>query len=119
MIVVGDDDVLKVHIHTDFPGDVLQFCASLGNVTEIAIDNMYLQNLDYEGHRQQHRLNLEEDNVVGFPPRREEEKAKPLGLVAVVPGAGPGGDLPQPGRRLYCLGRADNEPKHGRARQSS
>ncbi len=89
MIVVGDDDVLKVHIHTDFPGDVLQFCASLGNVTEIAIDNMYLQNLDYEGHRQQHRLNLEEDNVVGFPPRREEEKAKPpLGLVAVVPGPG-------------------------------
>lgn len=87
MIVVGDDDVLKVHIHTDFPGDVLQFCASLGNVTEIAIDNMYLQNLDYEGHRQQHRLNLEEDNVVGFP-RREEEKAKPLGLVAVVPGPG-------------------------------
>jgi len=45
---VGDSDVVKVHIHTDFPGEVLQFCASLGNLTEIAIDNMYLQNLDYE-----------------------------------------------------------------------
>lgn len=87
MIVVGDDDVLKVHIHTDFPGDVLQFCAALGNLTEIAIDNMYLQNLDYEQHQDHHRLNLEEDNVVGFPKQEQGEK-KPLGLVAVVPGPG-------------------------------
>lgn len=87
MIVVGDSDVVKVHIHTDFPGEVLQFCASLGNLTEIAIDNMYLQNLDYEEHKKQHRLDLPEDNVVGFPVAPQGDP-KPLGIVAVVPGEG-------------------------------
>ena len=40
MIVVGDGAVVKVHIHTDHPGKVLEYCGSLGNLTDIKIDNM-------------------------------------------------------------------------------
>lgn len=82
MLVVGDSDVVKVHIHTDRPGKVLDYCTGLGNVTEIAIDNMLLQNESI----------TENENVLVFPnaptvpPVPAEQK--PIGLVAVVPGAG-------------------------------
>ena len=37
-IGVGETGV-KVHIHTDHPGEVLDFCASLGDLSDIRIDN--------------------------------------------------------------------------------
>ena len=46
-----------------------------------------MQNLDYEEHKKQHRLDLPEDNVVGFPVAPQGDP-KPLGIVAVVPGEG-------------------------------
>lgn len=79
MLVVGDSDLVKVHIHTDHPGKVLDFCTGLGNVLEIDIDNMLLQN---EAHS---------DKVVAFPgnhPSEIQAEEKPIGLVAVVPGQG-------------------------------
>ncbi len=93
MIVVGDPQTVKVHLHTDDPGSVLQFCAGLGELTEIAIDNMFLQQQEYEKGRRQapeheHRLNLQEDNVIGFPQAAPEETAKNIGVVAVAPGEG-------------------------------
>lgn len=90
MIVVGDGDVVKVHIHTDFPGEVLQFCSSLGELTEIAIDNMRLQNQEYEQHENNHRLGLDESNVLDFPQNipQPHQPAKNVGVVAVVPGEG-------------------------------
>lgn len=88
MIVVGDGDVVKVHIHTDHPGDVLQYCSSLGDLTEIAIDNMRLQNLEYEQHEQNHHLQLNGSNVVDFPQTAPQGEAKSVGVVAVVPGEG-------------------------------
>ncbi len=90
MIVVGDGEVVKVHLHTDNPGEVLEFCGSLGELTEIAIDNMRLQNQEFEQHENNHRLDLSESNVVGFPQSRPQpqEPPKNVGVVAVVPGEG-------------------------------
>ena len=91
MIVVGDGDVVKVHLHTDHPGEVLDFCGALGELTEIAIDNMRLQNQEYEEHEKNHSLSLSEGtNVVGFPQSAPEplEPPKNVGVVAVVPGEG-------------------------------
>ena len=89
MIVVGDEYVTKVHIHTDHPGQVLQFCGDLGNLTEIAIDNMMLQNQEFAHHSDNHRLDYAIDNVVGFPGVAEHSAApKGVGIVAVVAGAG-------------------------------
>ena len=90
-LVVADDDVVKVHIHTDHPGQVLQFCGELGNLTEIAIDNMFLQNQDFSHHNQSHRLDYGQDNVVGFPQVNGADalgQPKTVGIVAVVAGEG-------------------------------
>jgi uncharacterized protein len=49
MIVVGVDDIIKVHIHTNDPGWILSQAVKLGELSKIKIDNM----------REQHRQILE------------------------------------------------------------
>ena len=89
MIVVGDEQVTKVHIHTDHPGQVLQICGELGNLTEIAIDNMMLQNQEFVSHDENHRLDYDPSNVVGFPQVASlNSESKSVGIVAVVAGEG-------------------------------
>ena len=91
VIVVGDEHVTKVHIHTDYPGKILQYCGDLGNLTEIAIDNMMLQNQEFAGNGENHRLDYSTnvDNVVDFPQvAAQSNAAKEVGVVAVVAGDG-------------------------------
>ena len=42
-VIVGDETMVKVHIHTENPGEVLQYALSLGYLDQIKIDNMSLQ----------------------------------------------------------------------------
>ncbi len=89
VLVVGDEQVVKVHIHTDHPGQVLEYCGQLGDLTEIAIDNMKLQNEMITDDKLQ-----QNNNVVSFPLNKVNQTAthngetKPIGIVAVVPGDG-------------------------------
>lgn len=89
LLVVSDADVVKVHIHTDHPGEVLEFCGKLGELTEIAIDNMRLQNQEFASHEESHHLDYSVgNNVIEFPNSAVPADPKPLGVVAVVPGEG-------------------------------
>lgn len=54
MIVVGSEDAVKVHIHTNDPGLVLSKAVKLGELSKIKIDNM----------REQHRHVLYDENTV-------------------------------------------------------
>lgn len=42
-VIVGDDTMVKVHIHTEDPGEVLAYAVKLGNLDQIKIDNMSFQ----------------------------------------------------------------------------
>ena len=42
-VIVGDATTLKVHIHSEHPGTVLEYGLTLGELSEIRIDNMNLQ----------------------------------------------------------------------------
>ncbi len=71
LIVVGDENLIKVHIHTNSPGLVLEKAIELGRLSSIKIDNM----------REQHRETLIHD----------EDKLsckKKIGIVAVAVGSG-------------------------------
>ncbi len=84
-LVVGDARVIKIHIHTDHPGDVLEVCASMGDMVDIKIDNMRLQN---DALMKEHPKPTD-SNVFNLPSIiRPSEERKTLGLVAVVPGRG-------------------------------
>lgn len=43
MLVVGNESIVKVHIHTNNPGEVMEHALKLGQLTDIKIDNMRKQ----------------------------------------------------------------------------
>lgn len=49
LLVVGDDELIKLHFHTDTPWKVLEYCASLGQVYDVVIENMVRQAQGLQG----------------------------------------------------------------------
>lgn len=43
LLAVGDDEMIKIHFHTNTPWKVLEYCASLGDVFDVVIENMERQ----------------------------------------------------------------------------
>jgi hypothetical protein len=46
IMVVGDDNIIKIHIHTNHPGVLLEYGLKKGKVFDIKIDNMRKQNIE-------------------------------------------------------------------------
>lgn len=82
LLVVADDDLVKVHIHAEHPGDTLTFAQQYGELTGIKIENM----------REQHTAILEREMLPQqaapvTAPKPPQEK-KPHGIVSVAVGDG-------------------------------
>ena len=45
LVVVGDDGIIKVHVHTNTPGDVLQEALAFGQLLTIKIERNYQKRL--------------------------------------------------------------------------
>ncbi len=43
LLVVGDDELIKLHFHTNTPWKVLEYCDSLGDIQDIIVENMERQ----------------------------------------------------------------------------
>ena len=43
LLAFGDDDLLKIHFHTNTPWKVLEYAASLGDIHDIVVENMQRQ----------------------------------------------------------------------------
>ena len=43
LLVAGDEAAMKLHFHTNEPWKVLEYCASLGEIHDIVIENMERQ----------------------------------------------------------------------------
>jgi len=68
LLVIADESLVKVHIHAEQPGNVLNEACKYGELERIKIDNMRLQHEEIVGH--------------------SERSKKPYALIAVVAGAG-------------------------------
>lgn len=78
VVAVDDDDIIKVHVHTDHPGKAIEEGLLFGALTNLKIDNM----------RRQHENKAKEAAAVkvqNFTPAAPE---KPYGFVAVCSGSG-------------------------------
>ena len=49
LLVVGDDELIKLHFHTNEPWKVLEYCASLGEIYDIGIEDMERQAKGLQG----------------------------------------------------------------------
>lgn len=76
MLVIDEDDIVKVHIHTNHPGFVLEQAVKLGEMVNIKIENMREQHTDIVGGAM--------DNVDNKPKSEHRETA----VVAVANGEG-------------------------------
>ena len=70
LLVVNDDEVVKVHVHTEHPGDVLNYGQRFGTLIKIKVDNMRLQH----------------DNILENKAKPKEKKD--YGIIAVAVGEG-------------------------------
>lgn len=49
LLVMGDDDIIKIHYHTNEPWRVLEYCATLGDIHDVVVENMARQEQGLKG----------------------------------------------------------------------
>lgn len=49
LLVVGDEELIKIHFHTNEPWEVLKYCSTLGDIYDIVIEDMFRQALGLDG----------------------------------------------------------------------
>ena len=49
LIAAGDDELIKIHFHTNEPWKVLEYCASLGEIYDIVVEDMDRQSRGLKG----------------------------------------------------------------------
>ena len=49
LLVVGDEELIKLHFHTNDPWDVLKFMSTLGEVFDMVIEDMDRQSRGLQG----------------------------------------------------------------------
>ena len=79
IVVVSDEDIVKVHVHTNDPGLAIQKALTYGSLTKMKIDNM----------REEHNERvIQGANQATEAKPAEEAPRKPVGFVTVSIGAG-------------------------------
>ena len=48
-MAVGDDELIKIHFHTNEPWEVLRYCAGLGEIFDIIVEDMDRQSRGLKG----------------------------------------------------------------------
>ena len=49
LLAVGDEDLIKIHFHTNEPWQLLEYAASLGEIYDVVVENMERQEQGLQG----------------------------------------------------------------------
>jgi uncharacterized protein len=74
-VVAGDEKILKVHAHTEWPGKILDYGVSIGSLLDINIENLQEQSLTYAAESEAEHA-------------RDDALTQTIATVAVVSGPG-------------------------------
>ncbi|MBD3106768.1 DAK2 domain-containing protein [Bacillus sp. AGMB 02131] len=78
LLVISDDEVVKVHVHTEQPGEVLNYGQKFGTLIKIKVDNM----------REQHSSLVSNDAPSVSSTPAPSKKKEEYGIVTVAMGSG-------------------------------
>ena len=78
VVVVDDDDIIKVHVHSNHPGKAIEEGLKFGDLTKMKIENM----------KEQHHNIIKADEAVQQNRKVPVKPEKDFGFVAVAAGAG-------------------------------
>ncbi len=79
LVLVTDENIIKIHVHTNDPGLVIQKALTLGQLINIKIDNMRKQH--------QHTLGIDQEPAKAPAPKKQEPP-KEVGFITVSVGEG-------------------------------
>lgn len=92
LLVVGQETLVRVHIHTGVPGEVLTLCQQYGSLSQVTVDNMVEQAVAARGTRR--LLNASGSGVSFDRPAlvpivaEQPGQVKETGIVSVATGQG-------------------------------
>ena len=49
LLAVGDESLIKIHFHTNTPWKLLEYCASIGEIYDIVVEDMERQSKGLHG----------------------------------------------------------------------
>lgn len=78
IVVVNDEEIIKVHVHSDHPGSVIEKALTIGSLTNLKIDNM----------RYQHSSKIDFGGAKTEKPVKKEMPRKKNAFVAIAMGKG-------------------------------
>ena len=87
IVVVSDDDIVKIHVHTNDPGLALQKALTFGSLTKIKIDNM---REEHEEKLIKEASKLAEEEAKKAAEAKKAEPRKEMGFISVSIGEGVG-----------------------------
>jgi len=89
LMVVGSGNIIKIHIHSNNPGRILEYALNFGDIGDISIDNMERQKEHKESAEVAKNLN---ENKTSETKVSEEKKLtkvdKDIGIISVAKGNG-------------------------------
>ena len=90
IVVVADDDIVKVHVHTNDPGLAIQRALTYGSLSNMKIDNMRLEHQEKLFKEAQNKENVAAAPSAPAAPAVAEEpqEEKEVGFIAVSIGDG-------------------------------
>jgi len=79
LLVVSDENIAKVHIHAEYPGEVMTYAQKYGSLINMKIENM----------REQHSAILSQNKrETAAPAEKAPAEKQPYGIVTVAMGEG-------------------------------
>ena len=84
IVVVSDDEIVKVHVHTNDPGMAMQRGLTMGSLTTIIIENMKLERDEKISALKEKEM----QSAGGVTAQEEEGPPKEMGFIAVGVGDG-------------------------------
>ena len=89
IVVVSDDDIVKVHVHTNDPGLAIQRALTYGSLSKMKIDNMRLEH-EEKLIKDASRIAREEKEREETRAEEKQEPRKEMGFISVSIGEGVG-----------------------------
>ena len=80
IVCVADEDIVKIHVHTNHPGQAIEKALTYGSLSRLKIDNM----------REEHEEKLIKDASKIAAQQKKEEPRKKMGFISVSIGDGIG-----------------------------
>ena len=87
IVVVADDDIVKIHVHTNDPGLAIQKALTFGSLTKIKIDNM---REEHEEKLIKEAAKIAEEEAKKAAEAKKAEPRKEMGFISVSIGEGVG-----------------------------